>query len=347
MRNILEEKDGRNFLSVFTILIILCITLGSLVFFQMQVQKIGYDGKKKSYQQYDRYYVMIVGEGEEAFWDSVFEGACEAGRRSGAYVEEFGNNLFAGYSREERMRIAIESEADGIILEASEGEKMTALINEAVGKGIPVITVLSDNMASGRQSFVGINAYNLGQEYGKQLLRLANYDKHRILILSSTNIDSYNRNLILASIQDTIRKEKKPAQVLDVTIKNIESDNDFSTEESVRNIFLDEENVPEILVCLDELSAICAYQAVVDYNMVGKLNIIGYYDSPRLLQAIERNVVNSTITVDTAQMGQYCVEALQEYEQTGYVSEYFTADTYLITIRNVKEYMGEAEDEEE
>lgn len=165
MKNILEEKRGQNFLGVFITFLILCIILGGMTFFAIQVRKLSDGSKKGEPRQYERYYAIIAGEGEEDFWSDVFEGAREAGMENGVYVEAFGSNLFNTYSREELMRIAIESKVDGIILEADDGEKMTELINEAVAKNIPVVTVLNDNMASERQSFVGSGIYNIGQDF--------------------------------------------------------------------------------------------------------------------------------------------------------------------------------------
>ena len=75
---------------------------------------------------------------------------------------------------------------------------------------------------------------------------------------------------------------------------------------------------------------------------MGQIDIIGYYDSDVILRAIERNVVRSTISIDTAEMGEYCVAALDEYRKNGYVSEYFSVGTNLITMENVKAYLGGA-----
>ena len=113
----------------------------------------------------------------------------------------------------------------------------------------------------------------------------------------------------------------------------------FDVEESIRKLFM-EKTLPDVIICLDEISTSCVYQAVVDYNKVGEIDIIGYYDSESILRAIDRNVVRSTISIDTAEMGQYSVMALDEYRKNGYVSEYFSVDTNLITAENVKEYLG-------
>lgn len=102
----------------------------------------------------------------------------------------------------------------------------------------------------------------------------------------------------------------------------------------------------DVLICLDELSTTCAYQAVVDFNRVGQIDIIGYYDSEAILRGIERNVIHSTIALDTKELGEYSIEALEEYRETGHVSDYFGVDTDLITIENVRDYLEDGGEQE-
>ena len=91
-------------------------------------------------------------------------------------------------------------------------------------------------------------------------------------------------------------------------------------------------NVTEKEIMLD-------YQAVIDYNRVGKTNIIGYYDSDTILNAVQKEIIFSTISMDTAQMGKYCVNALNDYLDEGYVSDYYTVDTYVVDQDNINEYL--------
>lgn len=66
-----------------------------------------------------------------------------------------------------------------------------------------------------------------------------------------------------------------------------------------------DQTLPDIIICLNELSTTCVYQAVVDYNCVGEIAILGYYDTDTILKAIERNVITATISIDTEQMGHF------------------------------------------
>ena len=60
------------------------------------------------------------------------------------------------------------------------------------------------------------------------------------------------------------------------------------------------------------------------------MNIIGYYDSDDILEAVSKNILQSTISIDTESMGKMSVQALQEYEKTGYVSTYMAVDSRMI-----------------
>lgn len=125
---------------------------------------------QKDYEVYSRHYVMITGREDSDFWDRVYESAREEGRERGVYVERFGKDLAVEYSRNELLRLAMQASVDGIIVPGDEEEETVELLREVVEQGIPVVNVLQDSMGSIRQCFVGNNSYNLGQDYGSQIL---------------------------------------------------------------------------------------------------------------------------------------------------------------------------------
>lgn len=335
------EDSKKNYIIIIgIILFILIVTAGSLVFFKIQTAKMTKGINDGEIEEYDKYYVMIVKEKTSEFWKTVYEGAKIEGQNNSIYVELLGTNLSAEYSRDELMEIAIRSKVDGIIVEADESLKMTELINEAAEQEIPVVTVLGDNTAALRKSFIGVGSYNLGREYGRQVIELRENESKDALILLSGSADGPSQNVLLSGIQETIDNEMSEEGKALIDIKIVDDESTFSAEESIRDIFINSEQLPDIMICLDEQSAACVYQAVVDYNKVGEISIIGYYDSPTILRAIERKVVHSTISIDAEQMGRFCVEALNEYNETGYVSEYFSVDVTVINSENVMDYIG-------
>ncbi|ROR30369.1 monosaccharide ABC transporter substrate-binding protein (CUT2 family) [Mobilisporobacter senegalensis] len=323
-----------------SVIIVLIITIMGIVYFQNKLHATGLS-KDNLYSSYDKHYAFITDNVDQDFWNEVYSGAFDKGKSQNIYVERFGKYLFEDYNKNEILRMAINGGVDGIIFEGDADPETEELINSAVNKGIPVITVLKDSSRSLRQCYVGINSYNLGQEYGKQLLKMKDKDIKRVFVLVDEKNEDSSKNIILLAIRETIEKELGKDHGLDIEAVVVDNENAFSSEEAIRDIIMDSENVPDVMICMNATYTQCAYQSVVDHNKVGEINILGYYDSDNILNAIKKGIIYSTISVDTKQMGNLCVTALEEFELTGHVSEYLPVDTKMITPDNVKEYIRE------
>jgi ribose transport system substrate-binding protein len=298
-----------------------------------------------NYQEYESHYAIISEEADAPFWEAIYQGALEKGKAEKAYIEKIGSDLSINYSLYDLMKIAIASKVDGIILEPNGEENIAELINEADAAGIPVITVIKDlpPPESRRKSFVGINSYNQGQAYAMQVVELINEGKSKITILLNADNSNASQNVINTSILEMVGNRK-----VEVKSAIVNTQSTFSSEEDIRDIIMDKENPPDVLVCLTAVDTLTANRAVVDYNKVGEIDIIGYYDSDIILQAIQKNIVHSTMTIDANKMGAYCVEALTEYRDTGRVSDYYSVDISVINAENVDDYIeNETGDETE
>ncbi len=319
-------------------------------------------------ETYDKYYMMITEDNKSSIWQSVYQGASTRALEENAYVDWLGDTIFEGYGVEELMQIATASGVDGIIVTANENEELTELINEAAAEGIPVVTLYGDNTKSARCSFVGVGSYNMGHEYGRQALEIVRERAQeetdeagsqpaaeeggnqgspvKVAVLVNAYAQDLDQNILCAGIQETIEQEREEDMEIEFSLLSVDDTNAFSVEESIRDIFMEQE-IPDIMICLNELTTTCVYQAVVDYNKVGEVNILGYYDSETIIRAIDRNVIYATVAIDTRQMGAFCINALQEYYELGYTSQYFTADIRLINKDNVAEYLERGEDADE
>lgn len=332
-------------------------------------------------ESYDKYYIMITEDSKSSIWKSAYQGAYERALEENAYVDWLGDTLFEEYSVEELMQIATASAVDGIIVTANESEELTELINEAAEEGIPVVTLYGDNTQSARCSFVGVGSYNMGREYGRQALEIINERREeettagitqltveedgmvqadvgedgilgstkrpvKVAVLVNAYAQDLDQNILCSGIQETIEQERSEDMEIELSLLSVDDTNAFSVEESIRDIFMEQET-PDIMICLNELTTTCVYQAVVDYNKVGEVSILGYYDSDTIINAIDRNVIYATVAVDTEQMGGFCIDALQEYYELGYTSQYFTADIRLVSKDNVAEYLKRGENADE
>jgi ribose transport system substrate-binding protein len=333
-----KKKALNSIVIMITTAVIIALT-GSLV-----VNFISYSRRFGSAEErvpYGHYYAMITDNSDSSFWQSVYSAARETAEAHGDYVEMLSENLSRDYTKYELMEIAIASGVDGIIVSADESEQMTDLIDRASSEGIGVVTLYSDNTSSDRLSFVGVSNNDLGKLYGGLILRLASEreyysDSIEAVILVDASSVNAGQNVILSAVQETIDGEDEESRAqhpaIEISTYSVDPTNEYSAEESIKGLLLRERStLPEIVVCLGELDTVAVYQMVVDYNEVGLVDILGYYDSEVILNGIDRGVIYATVSADTSQMGTSSIDALTEYFDYGYTNQYSTAGISVIT----------------
>ena len=335
-----KKKVFLGILLVFT-LIMFALTIVGLVIFNIQVSAYEASGID-DYTTYSRLFAYIPDDPNSTVSQNLYQELREYGLQYDCFVEQIGSDLAASYTKEELISIAIKSKVSGIILEGDGSEETVALIKKANDAGIPVVTVMADSIGSERRSFVGLNNYSAGVEYGRLIIESAedNSDSevNALVIMSS---GSSNESVLFTAIQETLQGS---GIILDSAV--IESDSALSAEERITDVLDEYSKIPDIIVCLSDLNTRSAYQYIVDKNYVGATTIIGYYDSDMVLEGIDRGAIAATFSVDTRQVAEYCVNALIDYIDYGNVSEYFSSDYILIDKSNVSYYILDEEDPE-
>ena len=238
---------------------------------------------------YQYQYEMIVDSRNLTFWKDVYDNAREEALKHGAVLEIKGLENGEDYDKADYMDMSIAAQVDGIILEYNGEDGIQEKINEAVEKGIPVVTIVNDAPRSLRQSFVGINDYQMGTVYGAQVADLLDDETKRVEVLLNWETD-LGQNQLYAQINSAVEKKSSGKRKIKIHSRNMMSHSQFDTEEEIRSIFQPEEDPPDILVCLDEVTTECAYQAMIDYNMVGEIKIIGYYTSKTIMDAVKNYI---------------------------------------------------------
>ena len=112
------------------------------------------------------------------------------------------------------------------------------------------------------------------------------------------------------------------------------------------NILDSLDKVPDVIICLNDRTSESVYQCIVDKNLVGKTTVLGYYDSDTILKAIDKGSVFATFAIKANDVAKQCVSALNEYNNTGFVSEYFSSNYVMINRENLADYNPEGNEDE-
>lgn len=288
---------------------------------------------KQSLKEYKYYYALIVEETKTAFWQSVYESAKEEGEKNNIYVEYIGEELIKQYGIKDKLKMAIASNVDGIMV-VPEGEDIEEELKEAQDLDIPVITLLSDSLEESRTSFIGVEREEISQLYCEEIKAIGTkLDKVMILVDGSQQATS--KNMMYLGIQEVLENEG-----IHVEIKYINRNNAFNAEEIIRNIILSPKMIPDVMICLSMEDTLCAYQSVIDYNKVGEVCIMGYGQSPTLLEGVSKGIIQSLLFIDTNQMGKQGIEALQQYELNKKKGSFFSVGVAMINQDNVERYIS-------
>ena len=225
--------------------ILLLLTILGMIYFQKQIKKVTNDMEEET-SKYQYHYAFIVCDDNKNFWNAVYEGAFSYGKESNVFVEMFGIDLYDAYTAEELMEMAIAAKVDGIILYANELDAISEQIASAYTNNIPVVTVINDTYGSKRISFVGVSSYHLGRTYAREIIKTATPETKNVLLLMDKSNNDTSQILILNGISETLSNEGNHLD-LNITTLSINSLSTFSIQETMRDIFVYKEEIPDII----------------------------------------------------------------------------------------------------
>lgn len=267
------------------------------------VQKIKENNRKSLESKV--HLVLIAQEYNNPYWKAIKEGALEAGKDLNIQVEYIGplqSNM------EEQLKLlekSIASNVDGIIVQSLNNEKFTPLINKAMAKGIPVITIDTDAPSSNRLSYVGTDNYFAGQQLGNKVLKETR-GRGKIGIIIG-DITAENQKLRLNGFKSVIEKWDN-MEVIEVLPSNISRIKAGQQAEKILR------NHPEvsILVGTSVFDAVGILQATENLNRED-VEIFGFDDIDDTLHAIKERMIVATVVPKPYQIGYKSVSLMDDH----------------------------------
>ena len=131
-----------------------------------------------------------------------------------------------GQVQAQRVQQAVNDGADAILISCSDAGKVTGAINDAVGRGVPVMTFDSDAPGSKRFAFYGVDDLKTGQLVMAELAKLLN-GKGKIAILAG-NQNAPNLQRRVQGVKE--EAAKTPGIQILGTFNHIETPQDAAAE---------------------------------------------------------------------------------------------------------------------
>lgn len=278
---------------------------------------------------------LIVQNTDEYFWTKFQEGAKAAEQELGVYIEFVEETQRNTTNLREAVEMGVNAGVDGIAFQAADSEQTVTIIEGAKEQGIAVVIFENDNFIIPNTSMVGTNSYSLGYSAGDMAVKASSgHAKVAVIINNSGDQgDEQYKNMIIEGILDSFTKYST------IDIKNIYTINAdmFEAEKVAASIIADKSKV-DFIICMDEKSTPGIAQILVDNNMVGDINLIGYGVMLQTLDYIERGVIYGVVCPNAYEIGYNTVKQLVEQLNGDQISDYISTELFTIDSNNVERY---------
>lgn len=219
---------------------------------------------------------------------------------------------------------------DGISLyPLTKDNEMIALFNKLSETSIPVIQIENQIVKDENTFFVGTNNYESGKSIGKLVLKTEKELVNLVLIYSDKNPGLYSgRTLVEMGIKSVLGHKLGNIQMEKTSL------NPLDAERLVYDLMRNNPST-DIIILTDPNDTMVAVQAIIDLNLVGTVQVIGFGDNEIIKEYIYKGLVIGSIVRNPYKIGYTAVMALYEISINGYTSAYVDTGINIITAENL------------
>ncbi|MBI9102054.1 MAG: substrate-binding domain-containing protein [Spirochaetales bacterium] len=301
---------------VFAVLLILTI--------KIMFQSPFFNSREETIKDEQRFhFAFFLPESDYSFFRNLKEGAESATESMNCSI-----TFHSIDSDPVSLEMAPFSGLDGVaVYPYKNDEMMLKSLDNIVKAGIPIVQIENEILRNESTFFIGTNNFESGKAIGSLALN-AKKDKLNIALIYS------DKNPGLMSDDNLI--EMGMLSVLGDRLASLEtrktSLNPLDAERLVYEL-MRKPDLPDIIVLTDPNDTLVTVQAIIDMNMVGEVQFIGFGDNESIKEYISKDLVLGTIVRNPYRIGYSAVMALKEICTVGYTSAY--VDTGISIISEV------------
>ncbi|NSB15020.1 substrate-binding domain-containing protein [Clostridium beijerinckii] len=239
------------------------------------------------------------------YWLDIKAGAERAAKERGAVVEFLGPTTASTEDGLKLFDMATSAKVSGIITYVQEEGQYKKKINSAMEKGIPVVTIDSDEEDSNRIAYVGTDNVLAGQVAGKEMVKQIGTSGNVAIVMGGKNVknqkervEGFTQYLKSNSNLKIVDTDSSDAMLLEAEI-------------ITRKILNRNDNI-NALFCTSALDGIGAARAVKDLNYKDRVKIICFDDLDDTLSNIRNGLVSATIVQKSNEMGYRAVNIIMD-----------------------------------
>jgi ribose transport system substrate-binding protein len=265
------------------------------------------------------------------YWHIVKKGAEEAAQKRGCVVEYNGPQAASVKESLRLLDMAIAAKVDGILTYVQEEEQYIPVINKAIEKGIPVVTIDTDAPRSKRIAYIGTDNIKAGKVAAEVLVKkVGGKGKIGVVMGGRTTTNQIQR---FNGFEEYIKAYPN------MRVVAVESSNSYTLEaELVTKKILRENRDLVAIFCTSALDGMGAAKAIIDLKKQNEVTIICFDDLPETLEYIKKGIIYASIVQRPYEMGYGGVNMIMDIIEGKKVPEENLTGIIVVKKENVNTY---------
>lgn len=269
-----------------------------------------------------RHIAVFLPEQETLYFQQIRTGVSSAAERYDVAV-----SFHPIGSDSQEFALAQYSGIDGaIIYPFLKNEEVLQQLNELDQRGIPVALVEQDVADDWPWTFVGTNNFEMGRRIGTRLQEDVRSGRIAVVYSDKSPAVAAEKELIELGITTVMGDQ------LSIPIIRRQTGLNPLDAEALTYQLLRSDPPITSLVFTDTDDTLAALQVIIDLNLVGDVQVIGFGVTDAIMDHLDRGVLDATVAVNPQRIGIEAVRVLSELMETGNAPGY--VDTGVEVIRS-------------
>jgi ribose transport system substrate-binding protein len=289
-------------------------------------------GGKPTLSTRGSHFAFFLPEADYSFFKELKKGAIEAAR-----VVDCSISFHPVDMDPLSLEMARYTGIDGLaVYPYQKDEKLISSLTKIYDSGIPIVQIENQVLNKPKAVFIGTNSFDFGKAIGRLTLLSENKNLKIALVYSDKNPGLMaDDSLLEMGVKSILGKR------ISVMRSFRTSQNPLDAEKLAYKLIQSKENY-NLFVFTDSNDTLVAVQAIIDMNLVGSAQVIGFGNDSAIRGYIDKGVILGSIVRDPYHIGFNAVLALAEIKKSGYTSAFVDTGISILEKGNgsVEEYGG-------
>jgi len=282
------------------------------------------------------HFSLYIPDNRNSFFEGIIQGAQQAAAELDSAI-----SIHSIDPARNELEVAAYTGVDGVIISPYLDDTLARQQLEMLKEHQIPAVLINHNLTSEQPwPFIGINNFELGRRIGLVLPETP--EKIRIAVVYSDKAPGIytERELvemgISASLGDRLagpivryRTNLSPLDA-EALLLRIFRDPGMGSE----NFRAQDELAINTIVFTDPDDTIAAAQTLVDMNLVGKIQIIGFGADPGVVESLRKGIISASVVINPQRIGYEAVRSLAALRTSGYTSASIDTGIETITATN-------------